>query len=132
MTKAVAHVFAAWLAAAIIGPGVDPNENGNTVTWTGWFSDKGCAGPRVARGDIGPNNPDCVKRCLEEGAAPVFVSEQAKAMFEVREYPSVRDDLGYRLEVTGTVDEEAATISVASVKRLEYVGATCSRAKRPK
>jgi hypothetical protein len=97
------------------------------TTSTGWFSDKGCAAPRVARGQIGPNNPDCVKRCLDEGAVPVFISEAAKALYEVKDYPSVKDDVGYRVEVTGIVDEQAKTIAVKAVKRLESVGSTCAR-----
>ena len=98
-----------------------------TTTSTGWFSDKGCAAPRVARGEIGPNNPVCVKRCLDDGEVPVFVSEQAKAMFDVEDYATVKDDVGYRVEVTGIVDEEAKTITVKSVKRLEAVPVTCAR-----
>ena len=100
------------------------------TTSTGWFSDKGCAAPRVARGQIGPNNPDCVKRCLDEGAAPVFISEQAKAMFDVKDYATVKDDAGYRVEVTGIVDEAAKTITVKSVKRLEAVPVTCARPQK--
>jgi hypothetical protein len=98
-----------------------------TTTSTGWFSDKGCAAPRVARGQLGPNNPDCVKRCLDDGEVPVFVSEQARALFEVKNYPSVKDDVGYRVEVTGIVDEAAKTIAVKSVKRLEAIAPTCAR-----
>jgi hypothetical protein len=100
------------------------------VTWTGWFSDKGCAAPRVERGLIGPSNPDCVKRCLDEGATPVFVSEQAKAFYEVKDYAGVKDDLSYRIELTGIVDNEAKTVSVQSVKRLEKVGPMCARPKK--
>jgi hypothetical protein len=92
---------------------------------TGWFSDKSCAESRVAKGEIGPNNPDCVKKCLEKGVPPVFISEQAKAMFEIRDYAGVKDDIGYYVEVTGTVDNAAHTIAVRSVKRLSYVGAIC-------
>ena len=101
-----------------------------TTTSTGWFSDKGCAAPKVARGQIGPNNPDCVKRCLDEGAAPVFISEQAKAMFDVKDYATVKDDVGYRVEITGIVDEEAKTITVKSVTRLEAVPLTCARPQK--
>jgi hypothetical protein len=98
-----------------------------SATWTGWFSDKGCAAPRIEKGIVGPNNPGCVKRCLDEGATPVFVSEQAKALFEVMDYAPVRADLFYHLEVTGMVDAKAKTIAVKSVRRLEYVGPMCAR-----
>jgi hypothetical protein len=101
-----------------------------TTTSTGWFSDRGCAAPRVKRGDISPNNPDCAKKCLDDGAVAVFISEQAKALFEVKDYQAVKDDVGYRVEVTGIVDEEAKTIAVKSVKRLEAVPIMCGRPKK--
>jgi hypothetical protein len=84
----------------------------------------------VKNGNISPNGTACVKKCLAEGAKPVFISEQAKALFEVLEYPSVRDDVGYRLEVTGVVDEKAQTIAVQSVKRLSEVVTACSEAEK--
>jgi hypothetical protein len=71
-----------------------------------------------------------VKKCLSEGAPLVFISEQAKAVFEVRDLPSDKDDVGYYLEVTGTVDAKAKTISVQSVKRLSAVTAMCLVPKR--
>lgn len=101
------------------------------VTWTGWFSDKGCAAGLVARGDIRPNNPACIKECLDEGATAVFVSEEAKALFEVRDYASVKEDVGYHIELTGTVDRAGETISVRSVKRLAFTGAMCALPKKP-
>jgi hypothetical protein len=107
-------------------PGLTP------ATWTGWLSDQGCAAPRVAKGILGPNNPECVKRCLDEGATPVFISEQAKAMFEVKGYSLDRGDLNYHIEVTGMVDDKAKTIAVKSVKRLEYVGPMCARPAKKK
>jgi hypothetical protein len=73
--------------------------------------------------------------CLPHGArargsilrvtAPVFVSEQANALYDVQNHASVADDVGYRVEVTGVVDEKAKTISVRSVKRLSEVTALC-------
>jgi hypothetical protein len=129
MIRIATLIVAVGLAVPVSGLAPDTLD-GNSVTWTGWFSDKDCAAPRVARGVIGPNNPDCVKRCLNEGATPVFVSEQAKALFEVRDYPSVKDDVGYHVELTGTVDDKAKTISVHAVKRLKYVGALCAVPKK--
>jgi hypothetical protein len=97
------------------------------VTWTGWFSDYGCASGRVRSGIIAATNPACAKNCIEKGAAPVFISEQAKAMFTVKDYAGVIDDLGYHVEVEARVDEAAKTISIDKVTRHEYQGASCSR-----
>jgi hypothetical protein len=98
-------------------------QSPTTETWTGWFSDKTCA--RVTDDTPRPNGTACVKKCLSEGAAPVFISEQAKAVFEVRDRPTAKDDVGYHVELTGTVDRAANTISVQSVKRLSELTAIC-------
>lgn len=125
LTLALLAVSANDLTGANARAAADAREPA-VKTWTGWFSDLQCAKPRVERGDIGPNNPDCVKRCLKDGATPVFISEQAKALFEVKDYPSVAADVGYHIELTGTLDESGKAISVRSVKRLKYVGALCA------
>ena len=101
-----------------------------TVTWTGWFSDKGCAAAKIKSGNISPNGTECVKKCLTEGATPVFLSEQAKAMYEVKDHPKVIEDVGYHVELTGVVDEETKTIAVQSVKRLSEVVQMCARPAR--
>ena len=105
-------------------------EGTKSVTWTGWFSDAQCA--RVIEGEVKPNNTECVKRCLTDGAKAVFASEQAKAIFEVKDHPSVRDDVGYHVEVKGVVDEAAGTISVQSVRRVSEVVNMCAVPKKKK
>jgi hypothetical protein len=93
-------------------------------TWTGWFSDKQCA--RVTPGEAPrPNGTACVKNCLDEGSPAVFISEQAKAVYEVRDYASAKDNVGYYLRITGEVDEKAKTVSVKWVTRLSEVTAMC-------
>jgi len=126
----IAHwtVTAALVAAA--GVGSAANAEPKAVTWTGWFSDITCAKGRVETGEIGPNNTVCVKKCLDEGAAAVFISEQAKAMFEVKDYPTVKEDVGHHIELTGVVDEAAKTLSVTSVKRLSEVTNMCGVPKK--
>ena len=101
-----------------------------SITWTGWFSDLQCASARAAAGTFTATNPDCAKSCIEKGAAPVLISEQAKAIFQVRGYPSVIEDLGYHVEVQGSVDTAAKTITIQKVKRLEFQGAACARPKK--
>ena len=102
------------------------------VTWNGWFSDKGCAESKIKAGDLTPNGTACVKKCLEEGATPVFVHPETRALYEVKDHPSVKDDVGYYLELTGEVDEQAKTISVRSVKRFGDVIQMCARPPKKK
>lgn len=128
MIRTPQWALAAVLTMSAFGAGAASNDT--TVTWTGWFSDQGCAGPRVERGDIGPNGTACIKRCLHDGATPVFISEQARAMYEVKDYRAVIDDVGYHVELTGVVDQEAKTIAVRSVKRLSEVVQMCALPKK--
>jgi len=102
-----------------------------TVTLTGWFSDEGCAKGRVASGNISPNNPECVKQCLDKGARAVFISEQGREMLIVSGYQKAADDVGYHIEITGVRDAEAKSISIETVKRIgEYQGPSCARPKK--
>ncbi len=113
------------LAALLMIParGTEPTRT-TTETWTGWFSDKQCARVRPDE-EPRPNGTACVKKCLDEGSPAVFISEQAKAVYEVRDYASAKDDVGFRVEITGEVDEKAKAVSVKSVKRLSEVTAMC-------
>jgi hypothetical protein len=123
--------FAYVVGACLVGLGLAGVLRSETkVTWTGWFSDASCSAARATSGILTATNPDCAKRCIEKGEAPVFISEQAKAIFKIKDYPKVIDDLGYHVEVTATVDEAAKTISVREVKRLSYEGAACGRPKK--
>jgi hypothetical protein len=101
-----------------------PEPARTTAKWTGWFSDKQCARIRPDEAPR-PNGTECVKKCLGEGSPAVFISEQAKAIYQVRDYPSAKDDVGFYVEITGDVDENAKTVSVTSVKRLAEVTSMC-------
>ena len=101
-----------------------------SVTWTGWFTDAKCHEALAPGVKVSAPNPDCSKDCLEKGATAIFLSQQANAIYQVKGYSGVIDDLGYRLEVQAKVDEAARTITIQSVKRLEYEGAACSRPRK--
>src|SRR5215467_2506982 len=103
-----------------------------TVSSTGFFADEGCAKGRVASGIYTNNNPECAKQCLEKGSPLVFIDERAKAMYTVKGYQDAAADLGYRLEISGTLDDSAKVLTIDSVKRLEYRGASCSRSQNKK
>jgi hypothetical protein len=112
--------------------GVGGRAGAVVTTWTGWFSDEACARARANSGVYTATNPDCARTCIEKGGAVVFIAEQEKAIYIVKNYAGAKDDLGYKIEVTGTLDDEARLLTVQSVKRLQYVGASCSRAKAKK
>ena len=113
-----------WIGLLSIG--AEPAPAGATKL-TGWFACEKCTASRVASGDIRPSNPDCARQCIDKGSDPVFISEQGKQLLKVRNYTSVKEDLGYHLEVTGEIDLASKTIAIETVKRLGDAGASCSR-----
>ncbi len=62
----------------------------------------------------------------------MFVNPQTRTLYDVNNYPSVKEDVGYYLELTGVVDESAKAISVRSVKRLGDVIQMCARPQQKK
>ena len=113
------------LTTSALTAAVRPAEN--VVTWNGWFSDEGCAAAKLKADDVTPNGTICVKKCLDEGATPVFVNPKTRAMYKVKDHAAVMEDVGFYLELTGVADENAKTISVRSVKRLGDVIQMCGR-----
>lgn len=113
----------AFTALAALPPA--PSET--IVKVNGWFSDKDCAAAKLKSDDVTPNGTACVKKCLEGGAEAVFIDPKAREMYRVQDHASVKDDVGYYLELTGVIDDEAKTISVRSVKRLGEVVQMCGR-----
>jgi hypothetical protein len=113
-------------ALAILTAAIATGES-KTVTLTGWLGDEKCAPARLTAAKLGPTNPECSKTCIEKGAAVVFISETGREILKLRNYPNAIDDLGFKLEVTGSLDESAKTLTVTSVKQLNFEGAACSR-----
>ena len=111
---------------ALLWAGAEPAQAG-AVTLTGWFACEKCTASRVTKGDLRPSNPECARECIDKGSEAVFISEQGKELLKVRNYPSVKEDLGYHVEVAGKIDLASKTISIETVKRLGHDGASCSR-----
>jgi hypothetical protein len=113
------------LSGALAGAAMRPVET--VVKLSGWFSDEGCAAAKLAADEVMPNGTVCVKKCLDEGAAAVFVDPKARAMYRVKDYPEVKNYVGYFIELTGVIDAKAKTISVRSTKQLGEVVQMCAR-----
>jgi hypothetical protein len=132
MTRMSVLAVAIVLTAPPIGAAVTKEPGEKITTWTGWFSDKQCAAAKVKSEEVTPNGTACVKKCLDEGSTAVFVDPKAREMYDVKDYPTVKDDVGFYLEVTGVRDESARTISVQSVKRLGDVVQMCGLPRKKK
>jgi hypothetical protein len=115
---------------SVVPFGTPWERDSDAATRLGWISDKGCATAKVNDDTMTPNGTECVKKCLADGATAVFVDPKARALYEVKNLPDVKAEVGYYLEVTGEVNETAKTISIASVKRLGDVIQMCGRKKR--
>ena len=100
---------------------------GETVTLKGWLSDKGCAQSKVDGTEtVTPNGTACVKKCLDDGATPVFVDPKSRTLYQLRNYPTLKEDVGYHLELTGVIDTETKTITVRSAKRTSEIVNVCA------
>ena len=117
-----------WLTGMLVGLALVTVED--ATTFKGWLSDRGCAQSKVKAEEVTPNGTACVKKCLVDGAEAVFVHPASRTLYALTDYPTLRDDVGFHLEVTGVVDEKAKTIAVRSVKRLDEIVNVCTLPKR--
>ncbi|HEY6937265.1 MAG TPA: hypothetical protein VI424_08945 [Terriglobales bacterium] len=90
----------------------------------GWVSDSKC-GVKGA----GPGHEACGKKCLAAGEHMVFVSEHDKKVYKVDNEDALKDQIGHRLAVKGTVDQASDTIHVDKANRLPEKGGTSSAGK---
>ncbi len=126
MRTLILAVAGCFVSLALAGDKIEP---GKTVTWTGWFSNLDCAVSRAKAGIFTETNPDCAEQSIRKGQPPVFISEQAKAIFLVKDYAGVMEDLGYHMEIQARLSDDAKSLNIVSTKRLEYQGPACSRRK---
>jgi hypothetical protein len=90
----------------------------------GWVSDSKC-GVKGA----GPSHEACGKKCLAAGEHVVFVSEHDKKVYKVDNEDALKDQIGHRLAVKGTVDQASDTIHVDKANRLSEKGGASSAAE---
>src|SRR5690348_15334566 len=83
----------------------------------GWVSDSKC-GVKGA----GVGHEQCGKKCLAAGEHVVFVNEFNHKVRNVDNPDSLKDLMGHRVAVQGTVDEAAGTIHVDKVNQLPEKG----------
>ncbi len=79
----------------------------------GWVSDSKCG----VKGAV-PGHEACGKKCLAAGEHVVFVSEHDKKVYKVDNEDALKDLMGHRLAVRGTVDQATGTIHVDKANRL--------------
>jgi hypothetical protein len=81
----------------------------DSSSMNGWISDSMCGAKHVGSGAA------CVKKCIDGGMQPVFVSEKDKAVLKIDNPDAVKDFYGSKVKVTGTVDSSAKSVHIDSV-----------------
>ena len=79
----------------------------------GWVSDSKCG----AKG-VGVGHEACGKKCLEGGEKVVFVDDSKHRVLNVDNPDSLKEHMGHRVSVQGSLDEAAGTIHVDKVNMI--------------
>lgn len=86
--------------------------NAGSMTINGWISDSMCGAKHAGTGAA------CVKKCIQNGMAPVFVDEEKKQVWAIDNPASVKNFYGAHVSVMGTEDKAAKSIHIESVMGL--------------
>jgi hypothetical protein len=81
----------------------------DSSSMNGWISDSMCGAKHAGSGMA------CVKKCIDGGMQPVFVSEKDKTVLKIDNPDAVKNYYGGHVKVTGTVDESAKSVHVDSI-----------------
>ena len=100
------RIFALLLAAGALS--AVSASAADSSSMNGWISDSMCGAKHAGSGAA------CVKKCVEGGMAPVFVSEKDKAVLTIDNPDAVKDYYGSKVTVTGTV-KDGKSVHVDSV-----------------
>jgi len=103
------------------------SANDKPVTATGWFDDEKCTAGRVKNGEVGPSNQDCARKCIKEGARVVFIDESRKALFYVDNPEATHGIESDYVEFVGTMNAQAGTVHVDTVKVKSKYVAKCGK-----
>jgi hypothetical protein len=80
----------------------------------GWVSDSKCGVKGAKAG-----HEACGAKCLAAGEHVVFVREHDKQVLNVDNQDALKDMMGHRVAVQGTVDQASNTIHVDKVNQLQ-------------
>ncbi len=78
----------------------------------GWMSDASCG---ASNGNGSEGARECAKRCVENGAAPVFVSEADQKVYKLSGKFNAKEHMDHKIKVSG--DVKGDTISVKEITK---------------
>lgn len=99
------------VSLAAVAPARSDTAKGKWIK--GWVSDSKC-GVKGA----GVGHEACGKKCLEAGEKVVFVEDSKHKVLNVDNPDSLKDHMGHRVAVQGSVDESAGSIHVDKVNMI--------------
>src|SRR5215470_4159470 len=109
MKKALVNIFLVGLMATTLcaakGDKKPAGKASDKTTIDAWVSDEKC-GAKI--------DPDCAKKCQEDGAKLVVVNNADKSVIPVANQDTIKGFIGQHVTVTGTLKD--GTLTVASVK----------------
>jgi hypothetical protein len=103
--RRIVAVLVAIFALAAIGA-----RAADTGKITGWISDSMCGAKHAGSGAA------CVKKCIEGGMAPVFVSEKDKSVFKIDNPDAVKNFHGDHVTVSATTDSDKKSVHIDSIE----------------
>jgi hypothetical protein len=118
--------FAAILFAAICTLAQSPRTTSATVI-RGWLSDEDCARGRAESGVFTATSPRCAKECVAKGKKIVLIEPERKMIFDISNQQVARKNVGDYVEIAGSINLNAKTVSIGSMKMLTRGTASCSR-----
>jgi hypothetical protein len=81
--------------------------------YTGYVTDKGCAG----KGKYGKDHEGCAKSCLgKDGSVAVLVTEDGK-VYAVKQQDQVKPHAGHLVKINGS----ASGMSIESIENVEHI-----------
>ncbi len=98
MRKALAVVVCCVMVYAI-------GAYASDASMTGYIVDEKCGAKGAHAGAEA-----CAKKCIEGGAAAVFVSDESKDVLKIANQDAIKGHEGHHVKVTGTVENGSLTI----------------------
>jgi hypothetical protein len=110
------------LALGLLGAVSAPAE-----TIRGWLACDRCTLGRIRDGNFTPNNPECARQCIAQGAKTVLIDGGHKRFFYVANPEAANPNIGNYVEIEGSLDAASNAVHIDSLKLLEKGVASCSR-----
>jgi hypothetical protein len=101
--RAIAKILSATVLAASIA---------SAGSMVGWISDASCG---ASNGSGSAEARECAKRCIKDGADPVFVSATDNKVYKLAGKNNAKEHLDHKVQVSGEVKGD--TITVTEIKK---------------